>query len=225
MALGGAERAQGGFTLLEMFVVISIIAIALGLLVPALGTGSGRVLEGDAREFLAQLENARQIALAERTRTRVVIPVTATGSNAFGPDLALRAYTIVSFNRAAGTWKQRGKWRRLPASVAFRSPLPTASPAPFIDTNTEESIIETRSTADTPIDNSPSGTADTKTLTGAYVEFRSNGATSLNPNDKQSVIVLADGFINPSGAFVPKNRRLFYEIGIDPLTGSARFLQ
>ena len=206
-----------------MFVVISIIAIALGLLVPALGTGSGRVLEGDAREFLAQLENARQIALAERTRTRVVIPVNSAGSSAFGSDLALRAYTIVSFNRSAGTWKQRGKWHRLPGSVAFRTPLPTASPAPFIDTNTEESILETRNTAETRIDNTPSGTAATETLTGAFIEYLSNGATSLDPNDRRSVVVLADGFVNAAGAFVPKNRGLYYEVAIDPLTGSARF--
>ena len=223
MTLGPADGSRGGFTLLEMFVVISIIAIALGLLVPALGTGSGRVLEGDAREFLAQLENARQIALAERTRTRVVIPVSASGSNAFGPDLALRAYSIVSFNRSAGTWKQRGKWHRLPTSIAFRAPLPTASPAPFIDTTTEESIVETRSTATTPIDNSASGTADTKTPTGAFIEFGANGSTSLDPNDKQAVVVIADGFVNAAGAFVPKNRGLFYEVAIDPLTGSARF--
>lgn len=206
-----------------MFVVISIMAIALGLMLPALGTGSGRALEGDAREFLAQLENARQIAIAERTRTRVLVPTNAGGNAQFGQDLGLRAYTIASFNKAAGTWKQRGKFRRLPASVAFRDALPASSPAPFADPATEESVLETRRTTDTPIDNSASGTAATKNLTGGYVEFRSNGATSLDPADRRQVVVLADGFVNATGNFVPKNQRLFYKVTIDPLTGSARF--
>jgi hypothetical protein len=75
----------------------------------------------------------------------------------------------------------------------------------------------------TPIDNSPSGAAATQTFTGAFIEYRSNGATSLDPNDKKSVVVLADGLVDAAGTFVPKNRGLFYEVAIDPLTGSARF--
>lgn len=195
-------------------VVIGIIAIAIGLLAPAVGTGSGRALEGATRQFTADLENARQLAIAERTRTRVLIPDKNANSSAFSSELALRGYTIVSLNKVANTWKQRGRWTRLPQSAAFH-------PTPPVDAATEEAVIETRNSSITPIDNSASGTGATRDFTGAYIEFRPNGSTSLDPTAPAQVLVLADGIPDGNGGMTAKNRSLQYRISIDPLTGSA----
>ena len=194
-------------------IVVSIVAIALGLLVPAIAPATGRTVEGATRQFTADLENARQLAIAERTKTRVLIP--DVNNATFGSELALRSYTIVSFNKAAGTWKQRGKWTRLPQPATFE-------PNPYVDAVTEDNVIGDRKTSDTAIDNSTSGSAATKTFKGAYLEYRANGSSSLDPSSKLQIIEIADGSPDGNGGMRRKNVSLQYRITIDPLTGSAR---
>ena len=80
---------------MELLVVTAVIAILLGFLIPALSPSSGRALEGDARNFAAQLENARLMALAKRTKTRVLIAAT----NDWGSDASWRAYLLTSYDR------------------------------------------------------------------------------------------------------------------------------
>lgn len=93
-------HSRSAFTLMEMLVVIGIIAIVLAFLVPALSPSSARALEGDSRNFAAQLDNARMMALAKRTKTRVLIAAT----NDWGTDFSWRAYVLASFDiqRATG---------------------------------------------------------------------------------------------------------------------------
>ncbi len=88
------QRPRYAFTLMEMLVVIVIIAIVLAVLIPALSPSSARALEGDSRNFAAQLENARMMALAKRTKTRVLIAAT----NDWGTDFSWRAYVLTSFD-------------------------------------------------------------------------------------------------------------------------------
>ena len=206
------------FSLIELMVVISVIAIALAFLVPALAPATGRSIEGAARQLTADLENARQLAIAERTKTRVLIPDRTALAGAFGAevtDLALRGYTIVSFNRTAATWKQRGRWTRLTQPATF-------DPSAPVDPAKEEGVIQKRKTETTNVDNSASGTAATKAFTGAYIEFRANGSTSLDPASPLQVVAVADGIPDGNGNMQTKNPRLKYRITIDPLTGSAR---
>lgn len=202
---------QRAFTLIELLVVIGIIALALAFLVPALAPASARSVEAAARQFTADLENARQIAIAERTKTRVLIP--DKSAPAFGTDLALRSYAIVSLNKTVGTWKQRGKWHRLAQPAIF-------DPAPPINAGTEMNLIVDRQNTVTNIDNSADGTSATKPFTGAYVEFRSNGSTSLDPISPKEVVVLADGIPDGNGGMTVKNKDLKYRFTVDPLTGS-----
>jgi prepilin-type N-terminal cleavage/methylation domain-containing protein len=190
-----------GFTLIEMLIVIAIIGIVLRFLIPALAPASGRSLDGSTRQFMADLEGARLLAMAERTQTRVLIPVTDDPN--FGKDLALRAYMVTSFNRSANTWTQRGKWNRLAQSVAF-------------EPNT--GIVSTRKTSVTPVTRVANGAAIN--FTGAYVEFRANGGTSLDPSAVPEIVAVADAIATSTGSFTAKNQKLRSQVVIDPLTGS-----
>jgi prepilin-type N-terminal cleavage/methylation domain-containing protein len=200
-------RGRLGFTLLELLVVIGIIGLVLAFFVPSLGPSSGRSLEGATRQFLADLEGARLMAIAERTRTRVLIAVTDAPS--WGQDLALRAYMVVSFNRTANSWTQRGKWNRLSQSVAFD---PNAGPAGLFW------VVASRKTEITPVAKVAGGS--TTNFTGAYIEFHPNGGTSLDPLSPPEAIAIADAIADSTGAFTAKNQKLRFQITLDPLSGA-----
>lgn len=195
------------FTLLEMLVVVGIIALALAFLIPSIGPSTGRSLEGSTRQFLADLEGARLMAIAERTRTRMLIAA-ADDAN-WGQNLALRGYVVVSFDRTASSWTQRGKWNRLSQSAAFD---PNAGAGGLVW------IIATRKTTVTPVAKAANG--PTTNFTGAYIEFHPNGSTSLDPLSQPEAVAVADAIADSSGTFTAKNQRLRYQITIDPLSGS-----
>ena len=213
-------NARRAFTLIELLVVMGIIAILLAALIPSLGPASGRALDGATRQFTADLEGARLTAIAERTRTRIIVP---TNNNNFSgsssspapwpSDIALRGYLIISEKRTDAVWKQRGKWNRFPQGVAFDPTLgvfPQPSPTPS-------------ATPPIPIDVGGTG-ATTYSFSGPYIEFLANGSSNLNPAATPApAATLADGFVDSSGAFVKKNTKLRFTITVDPLTGSVSF--
>ena len=71
-----SPHPRHAFTLVEMLVVIAVIAIVTAFLIPALSPSNARALEGDARNFSAQLESARLMAISKRSKTRVLIAST-----------------------------------------------------------------------------------------------------------------------------------------------------
>lgn len=202
---------NGAFTLVEMLVVIVVISILLVALIPALSTNSARSLEGDVRNFLAQLENARLIAISERTKTRVLLP--AVNDSNWGQDLALRAYMVASFNTTASNWTQRGNWIRASQPVAF-DPNPITLPD-----GVDHNVISTRKTTVIPVAKVAGGTPIN--FTGAYVEFLANGSTNLSPAVPSEIVALADALVDSAGTYRAKNVNLRSQITIDPLTGSA----
>jgi type II secretory pathway pseudopilin PulG len=194
-------------------VVMGIIAVVLAFLIPSLGPASGRTLDAAAGQLKADLEGARLMAITERTRTRVMIP--AAGSNfvnvsasatPWPSDIALRGYLVVSEKRTDSSWSPRGKWNRFPEGTALdysSSALQTPTPAPM------------------QIDVTGSGSGSTYTFNGPYIEFLANGSSNLNPSATPTPsAVIADGFVDTSGAFVKKNLKLRYSITVDPLTGA-----
>lgn len=194
---------------MELLVVIFIIVLIAGLMIPALGTSSARALDGASRQFVSDLQNARLLAMAERTRTRVLLPTSSSNfsgaSSSPTPwpnNIALRGYVIASEKKTAGVWKQRGKWNRFPDGTAVQSYSPVPSPTAI------------------PVDATGHGTTTSYTYNGPYIEFLANGSSNLDPTATPATTVVADGFVDSNGAFQPKNRGLISSITIDPLSGS-----
>src|ERR1017187_9967383 len=90
---------NAGFTLIEMLTVIVIIAIVLGIGVPAfLNLMKSGGLSGASREVANSLGLARQYAITHRTVTRVVFPYSLT--TGAGTNLAplYQSYAVLYIN-------------------------------------------------------------------------------------------------------------------------------
>jgi general secretion pathway protein H len=70
--------AEAGVTLLEVLVVMVIMALAMGLVVPAVGAGGARAaLSADSRALLGAARLARQQAILEERETALVLDLRA----------------------------------------------------------------------------------------------------------------------------------------------------
>jgi prepilin-type N-terminal cleavage/methylation domain-containing protein len=67
------KRARAGFTLIELAAVVLVIALLYAFVLPNLGIGRRRALEGEAEGLRAGLELARQRAIATGARQRLAI--------------------------------------------------------------------------------------------------------------------------------------------------------
>lgn len=193
---------------MELVVVIGLLALVAVFMFPAIGINSARNLDGITHQFAADIENARLIAISERTRTRVLLPTDEnqfTGGTTPIPwpaTIARRGYLIASQKRTEPIWKQRGKWTRLPEGVALQSFGPTPIPAAMsIDVGGTGSV--------------------SYIFTGPYIEFLANGSSNLDPAASPAAnATLATGFVNSGGGVTPTNAGLKSTVTVDPLTGS-----
>jgi prepilin-type N-terminal cleavage/methylation domain-containing protein len=71
-------RRDGGFTLLELIITLLVIALAVGLTVPAIGrTSEGIRVRAEIAGFSAVLRHARELAITSHTPHAVVIDTIA----------------------------------------------------------------------------------------------------------------------------------------------------
>ena len=202
---------KGGFTLIELLVVMGIIAIAMAFLIPSLSPSSARSADAAAGQLKADLEQARLIAIAERTRTRVLLPTNTSDFSApssspapWPSDITWRGYLVVSEKRTDPVWKQRGKWSRFPDGVTIRSVVmssPTPAPTAAL------------------IDIGGTGAANYQ-FSGPFIEFLANGSCNLDATATSGTAVIGDGFVGSTGTLTTKNQNLRFTVSVDPLTGS-----
>jgi general secretion pathway protein H len=84
--------ASGGFTLLELLLVLLLLGLAYGLAGPMLGSGStGLELKAAARQLAAGLRKARSIAITERREAVMSVDVAARSFSVTGDP---RTYTL-----------------------------------------------------------------------------------------------------------------------------------
>lgn len=92
------KRGKKGFTLLEVMVVLTILALALALVVPALNRGLSPSLSDVARDISIGIRQARTAALA------------AQQAAVFRVDLSRHAYVVHS-----------GETRNIPEAIAIKA--------------------------------------------------------------------------------------------------------
>ena len=69
--------AKAGFSLIELTAVVAIVALLVGFVAPNLGIGGRRTLDGEAEGLRAELELARQQAIATGTPHRLALDLDA----------------------------------------------------------------------------------------------------------------------------------------------------
>jgi prepilin-type N-terminal cleavage/methylation domain-containing protein len=113
----------GGFTLLELLVVMGIILIALAALVPAvtsLSKSGGR--RAALNSLLGGIEQARAEAIKSSQATYVVFPAFTSGTQSTLDRYNYRSYAIFEDDAAnPGNVKQLTDWKSFPTGVALRA--------------------------------------------------------------------------------------------------------
>jgi len=173
-------RKNGGFSLLELLTVVSIICILVALLVPSVAaftSTGGR--KGAVTLVMTTLEQARVSAI-ETGREVVVVFWKKNGAPGFAPD-EQDAMLIIRKNDAEA-WEPITRWIKLPRGVLFHGE--DAESKILYDASGLEAVC------DTSIDSLPGNPS--KNALGA-VHFSPSGAVQLPSTSNGLRIALTEG--------------------------------
>jgi len=115
---------QGGFTLLELLVVMGVIAILLVVIVPSVNSISkSNARKAAVSNLLGVIEQARATALRDGQTTYVAFPDQipgATGDVGMTQRYYYRSFAIFEDDPNTGSVKQVTPWKSLPTGVSLR---------------------------------------------------------------------------------------------------------
>lgn len=110
-------RKAEAFTLTELMVVIAVIVTISSVLLISLGSTRGTSVQSAAQMVSSALGEARQLAIATRSETRLCVAVPNTGNNT----KPFQSFSIVRKLKEdpQGRWVMVRDWTALPAGVVF----------------------------------------------------------------------------------------------------------
>ena len=172
---------KGGFTLIELIMVIAIIVILISLTVPALiSTSAGRDLDKavDTAQTLASA--ARQQAISKGTMVALLLSGTSSASLNNSQEFMLLQASINSSGTA--TWSASSQWVRVPTDVLL-TPLARNNTYSFYAINSAAPASAGNSWVTSSLSSSFPATVGTQTLTStnsaySYIVFNSDGSVS-----------------------------------------------
>ncbi|WP_009958609.1 GspH/FimT family pseudopilin [Verrucomicrobium spinosum] len=213
-------RLAGGYTMVEMLAVISVVAVLSGISIPAMQSPTAAAsLSTSAREFSNLISLARSEAIARHTVVRFAVANEVND----GSSTQLRKASLWEWNDESQKYVQITAWQKLPEGVAVEPGLPEyirSSSYAQADGASVRGDYVIEATGD-PGFATPDGDARMR-----YVEFLPSGTARVpGGTGRNALFVLAPASVNPDGSLLYHQGREaanWAQVNVDTLTGRVR---
>ena len=212
--------STGGFSLIELLVVVAIISIMAGLLTLALQGVRAPAVRGAASQVTSGLSLARQVAITKNTKAALFI-ANDTGNGR----IPYRHWSVGYSNKLSGNWTLSKKWEPLPEGAFFLETLANSGYSPI------NSSLISRSRGEIFTPANFAYTASTISIDGTtftslpYIMFSSDGA-AISGNATTALtnaaIRIASGLANTNREVTITSTNQYFFVETDGMVGRIR---